>query len=90
MSIVDRDGRRIVLRDGDSHAQHWQNIHAAFPGPDTLTRKRLAMFALREECGWTLEQIAQAWGTHRGHVSRCIADITQALQQLAEAPTRAA
>lgn len=89
MTIVRPDGQRVHIADADSTAQHWRNLHLAFPGDATIERKRLAMLCLHIN-GWTNERIAQAFSTSRGHVCRCLADIKRLIAEIANPPPRAA
>ena len=57
----------------------------------TLSEHRwraLAMLALRENAGWSLERIGRAFGRDRGHVSRCLKQVIAELREtLGHEPT---
>ena len=46
----------------------------------TARWRGLAMLALRENAGWPVDRIARAFGYSRGHVSRCLRQVTAELR----------
>lgn len=79
MSTVNRHGVKVVLsRDGVNH--FWQIVQRDFAAESGLKWKYLAMLALRENAGWSLEHIGLAFGHPKGHVSRVLEKIKQEIQ----------
>ncbi len=74
MSVVDQRNVKVLLpRTGAD--EFWQTISDGFADADARRWKYLAMLALRENAGWSLEQIAKAFRHQPGHVCRCIENI---------------
>ena len=79
MSTTNWKGEKIVLpRRGTD--EFWQRIHEYYAGEDARKWKYLAMLALRENCGWPLEQIGQVFNHPKGHVTRCLVAIKQEIR----------
>jgi hypothetical protein len=71
MTVVDRHCQKVLLgRPGRD--PFWNVIQKHYAHEDARVWRSLAMFALKESLGLTVDQIALAFGLHRGHVSRCI------------------
>jgi hypothetical protein len=80
MSVIDQLGNKIVLpRLGPDG--FWAQLAQHYAGTKSRRWKYLAMLTLHESAGWTLEQVARAFGHPRGHVSRCIARLKRELRQ---------
>lgn len=79
MSVVRLDGSKAELprlgADG-----FWSRLHEHYSSDDLIKWKYLAMLALRESCGWTLEQIGMSFGHPKGHVVRCLQSIKQEIR----------
>lgn len=43
--------------------------------------RALAMLALRENAGWSMDRIGRAFGRDRGHVSRCLRQVAEELRE---------
>lgn len=71
MSVVRRDGTKIVL-DRRGKDTFWERVQDRFDGQSDLLWRYLAMLALNDVAGWSVEQIGRAFGHNRGHISRCI------------------
>jgi len=79
MSVVDSRNVKIELhRTGKD--PFWTAIEEEFRD-DPLKWKYLAMLALRENCGWTLDNISKAFQHPKGHVSRCLRKIKRSIVQ---------
>jgi hypothetical protein len=79
MTAVDPRGEKIEL-PRDMATSFWQEVQRHYAEDDSQKWKLLAMLALRENSGWTMEQIGYAIGHARGHVSRCIRQVKDDLQ----------
>lgn len=76
MSVVDERGvRKELPRLGADPV--WGQLQEGYAARDRRKWKYLAMLALRENAGWTLPAIAQVFGTHKGHVLRCLERVKQ-------------
>lgn len=79
MTVVDRYQQKVPLpRAGNQEL--WSRVEQHYALEDTQRWRYLAMFALRETCGWNLDQIGLAFGHHKGHVTRCLRQIRGELQ----------
>jgi hypothetical protein len=79
MSTMTQDQQKIVLsRTGPD--QFWELIHTHYASGDPQKWKYLAMLALRENCGWTLERIGEVFSHNKGHVSRCLERVKKDLR----------
>ena len=80
MSVMNADKVKVVLpRSGPD--QFWMEIYRSYAGDDQRTWKYLAMFVLRVNGGWAVDQIGRAFGHPKGHVTRCLRKIEQALRE---------
>lgn len=80
MTLIDRHEQKIPLpRAGVSEL--WTRVQNHFAQDDPVVWRDLAMLALRESSGWTLEQIGTAMGLTRGHVCRRLQSVKQDLRQ---------
>lgn len=80
MSVMNSDKVKVVLpRSGPD--QFWMEIYRSYAGDDQRTWKYLAMFVLRVNGGWAVEQIGRAFGHPKGHVTRCLRKIEQELRE---------
>lgn len=79
MSVINSSGFKILLpaRDPDSF---WASILEHYAGADPEAWRRLAMLALCESSGWTLERIALAFGQDRGTICRAIQKVKSELR----------
>jgi hypothetical protein len=78
MSMVRLDGSKTVV-DCTGPNVFWDAVEEQFAQDDHLW-KTLAMLALRENAGWTVERIGRAFGHTRGHVTRCLERIKRELR----------
>ncbi|MEZ6066830.1 MAG: hypothetical protein R3B90_14250 [Planctomycetaceae bacterium] len=78
MSMMRRDGTKTVV-DHTGPEVFWDAVEDHFTDNDRYW-KLLAMLALRENAGWTVERIGKAFGHARGHVTRCLEQIKQELR----------
>lgn len=80
MSVIDRRGDKVILpRIGPD--EFWEDIRTAYAAADPYKWKYLAMLALKENAGWSLDMIGNAFGHDRGHVSRCLSSLCRELQE---------
>lgn len=80
MSTTNYRGQKVILpRSGTD--EFWQQIHEHYAGQDSRKWKYLAMLSLRENCGWSLEQIGLVFDHPKGHVSRCLVAIKRDLRE---------
>lgn len=71
MSVIDETGEKILLpRTGLD--EFWELVRRKYAGLDPRCWKYLAMLALRENAGWSAQQIGWAFEHPRGHVTRCL------------------
>lgn len=80
MSAMKVSGEKVEL-PRDSATSFWQEVERHYAADDHLRWKLLAILALRESCGWTIEQLGRATGHPRGHISRCLSKVKKELQQ---------
>lgn len=84
MSTVNRHDVKITLpRTGTDPL--WQQLLTEFAIDDPLRWKYLAMLALRENSGWSMQDIGFVFGHSKGHVSRCLANIKRQVRKHLEA-----
>lgn len=79
MTVVNRRYQKVPLPRASSQ-ELWSRVEQHYARDDAQHWRYLAMFALREECGWSLDQIGLAFGHHKGHVLRCLRQIKGELQ----------
>ncbi|MBI1347273.1 hypothetical protein GC163_13420 [bacterium] len=79
MTVVNRYQQKVPLPRAGAQ-ELWSRVEQNFAREDVQCWRYLAMFALREACGWNLEQIGLAFGHHKGHVMRCLRQIKGELQ----------
>lgn len=80
MSLMDTfEQKQLLPRHGAD--EFWSEIQELYAKEDPLAWQRLAMFALRESVGWTIDQIGFATGRHPGHVTRAILSVKQELRR---------
>jgi hypothetical protein len=85
MSIMNADKIKVILpRSGPDG--FWTEVHRNYAGEDQRAWKYLAMFTLRVNGGWSLENIGRAFGHPKGHVMRCLRRIEQELRANFEPP----
>jgi len=80
MSTTNYQGQKVVLHRSGTD-EFWQRIHEFYAGQDARKWKYLAILALRENCGWSLDHIGQVFEHPKGHVSRCLAAIKRDLRE---------
>jgi hypothetical protein len=81
MSTVNQKNLKILLpRTGPD--VFWQTIFEEFAQEDDRKWRYLAMLALRENSGWSLEHIAKLFKHKTGHVSRCLLRIKEELRDV--------
>ncbi len=85
MTVMNRQAQRVVLPKIGPEP-FWETIHQHFAGSDPHVWKCLAMLALREDCGWQLDQIGWAFGHTKGHVQRCINQVKERMRQKFDPP----
>jgi len=85
MSVVDKNGIKIVL-PSPSFDGLWAKVQDEYAGDCDLRWRYLAMLALRENSGWSLERIGRVFHHSKGHVSRCLRSIRKDLRQLTHEP----
>jgi hypothetical protein len=79
MSVMDENHGKVELpRQGADG--FWRSVMEHYAGRDQRLWKYLAMLALRECAGWPLDYIGLVFGHPRGHVSRCLARVTDDLR----------
>jgi hypothetical protein len=78
-------GFKIVLPRGGPD-EFWQQVHDHYAGASPLKWKYLAMLALRENAGWPLDCIGLAFGHPKGHVSRCLQQVSDELRRNFQPP----
>ena len=79
MSLMDTfEQKQLLPRHGAD--EFWTEIQECYAKADQSVWQRLAMFALHESVGWTLDQIGVATGLHRGQVGRCIEETKRDLR----------
>gem|GEM_PF-3455049 len=79
MTVVNRMHQKISLPRAGTQ-ELWSRVEQHFARDDVQHWRYLAMFALREACGWKLEQIGLAFGHPKGHVTRCLRQIKAELR----------
>jgi hypothetical protein len=85
MTIMNaRREHRVILRTHDS--SFWETVQKYYAGTDAEHWKPLAMLALRINAGWSVDQIALAFGHAPGHVSRCLQQIKCELRSRFQPP----
>jgi hypothetical protein len=85
MTIINERSERVVFPRTTLH-DFWLTLQQHFAQRDPQHWKYLAMLALRENSGWTTEQIGHAFGHSRGHVSRCLYLVKRALRSRFQIP----
>jgi hypothetical protein len=85
MTIMNERHERIVFPRTTLH-EFWNTLQDHFAHTDPQQWKRLAMLALRENSGWTVEQIGRAFGHPRGHVSRLLQLTKQQIRSRFDVP----
>jgi hypothetical protein len=81
MTVIDQSGQKVNLAYVGPNPM-WQKIFTEYAGTSPLRWKYAAMLALRDDCGWTLQQIGEAFGHDRGHVCRCLEQIKAELRPI--------
>ena len=85
MSVCHRKtGVKITLPRSGADT-FWKLVNDHFAGADERKWRYLAMLALRENAGWSLEQIGKVFGHPKGHVTRCLTRIKSELRIVFEA-----
>lgn len=79
MSVMNVDKVKVILPRSGPDA-FWTEVHRSYAGEDQRTWKYLAMFTLRVNGGWSLDNIGRAFGHPKGHVMRCLRRIEQELR----------
>ncbi len=80
MSAVTRGGMKIHLpRQGLD--PFWETVLTSYALDDTTRWRNLAMLVLRENAGWSFDQIGTVFGLNKGHVLRCIRHVTRDLRE---------
>lgn len=79
MSVTRPDGTKIVLHRSGPDA-FWEAIDTEFQGDNDRTWRYLAMLALRENAGWSVDRIGRAFKHNKGHVTRCLERIKETIR----------
>jgi hypothetical protein len=79
MSVIDERSNKVLLPRQGVDA-FWRAVMEHYAGRDRRRWKYLAMLALQECADWPLECIGLVFGHPRGHVSRCLARVTDDLR----------
>ena len=79
MSMIRPNGRKVLLPRSGMQEQ-WELITHHYAKEDPRNWKYLAMLALKENAGWPLECIGNAFGHPKGHISRCLVVIKRELR----------
>ncbi len=79
MSVMNEDHIKVLLPRSGVH-QFWETVDQHYAQRDPRKWKYLAMLALHECAGWSLEQISRAFDCSKGHVSRCLKTVREDLQ----------
>lgn len=80
MTVIDRYQQRYPLpRAGMT--DFWVLVQTHFAQTDREIWRDLALFALKETAGWSLEKIGLAFGLNPGHVSRRLHKVHQKLRE---------
>jgi len=79
MSMIRPDGHKVVIPRSGMQEQ-WELLRRHYCQADARKWKYLAMLALKENAGWPLECIANAFEHPKGHVSRCLARVKHELR----------
>ena len=85
MTIMNERHERIVFPRTTLH-EFWGTLQQHYAHADAHHWKRLAMLALHENSGWTVEQIGLAFGHPRGHVARLIQLAKQQIRSRFDVP----
>jgi hypothetical protein len=85
VTVMNQQHQRVILPRLEPD-NVWSTLDANYARGDARRWKYLAMLALRENCGWTFEQIGTAFGHPRGHVSRCLRAVKEELRSRFELP----
>ena len=80
MSCIRRNGAKTLLPRSGPDA-FWSAVEEQFGQDDPRVWRYLAMLALRENTGWSLEQIGRAFGHPKGHVTRCLRRVEADLRE---------
>jgi hypothetical protein len=85
MSVMNVDKVKVILpRSGPDG--FWTTVYRSYAGEDQRAWKYLAMFTLRVNGGWSIDNIGRAFGHPKGHVTRCLRRIEQELRENFEPP----
>ena len=79
MSTIRPTGHKVILPRGGLDEQ-WELLIRHHIQADPRKWRYLAMLALKENAGWPLECIANAFQHPKGHISRCIAQVKRDLR----------
>ncbi|MDC0308388.1 MAG: helix-turn-helix transcriptional regulator [Planctomycetaceae bacterium] len=79
MSIMNQEGNKVVLPRKDP-PEFWNLIESHFIKSDPSKWRDLAAWVLREQAGWSYEQIGLALGCDRGHVYRILNQLRSEMQ----------
>lgn len=71
MSVINERSERVIL-GRPCRDPTWDLIQKHYAGEDAAVWRALAVFALRESLGWSVDQIALALGVHRGQIGRMV------------------
>jgi hypothetical protein len=85
MSCIRRNGVKTLLPRNGPDA-FWDAVEEQFDPDDARAWRYLAMLALRETAGWSLERIGRAFGHPKGHVTRCLERIKDDLRHRCAPP----
>jgi hypothetical protein len=80
MSVINQHNEKVILGRSDRDPA-WTAIQKHYAGDDPAIWRALAVFALRESLGWTIDQVSLALGMHRGHVGRVVRNTRDQLRQ---------
>jgi hypothetical protein len=79
MSMIRPNGRKVVIPRCGMQEQ-WELLRRYYARADARKWRYLAMLALKENAGWPLECIANAFEHPKGHISRCLVSVKQELR----------
>jgi len=85
VTIINQLHKRIVF-PRTSLNEFWLTLEAHYTHTNPRNWKYLAMLALRENSGWTLEHIGHAFGHDAGHVVRCLRAVKREIREQFDVP----
>ena len=85
MSVSNTRGEKVIL-ERVGPGELWDELRHKYAGDNPRKLKALGVLALRENAGWTMEQIGQVFGHQRGHITRILTNIKQELRATIRLP----